>query len=155
MDHNVLKCSLSINYLLFLYFWNMWTMLLVLNKANNTESSLFPEDWAPVCFKGLSGFFGGCRFGPSKVQRHLWACHRGQSRDMASVLVSELVRLTKQLLEGKGPPYITSPHKRDGCAGGTLGGSNSTWLPLLVPGRQWPTLSIPPAPPKHSLGYSF
>lgn len=51
--------------------------------------------------------------------RQLWACHRGWSQDRASALVSELVPLTKQLLEGKGPPYITSPHKRDGCAGGT------------------------------------
>lgn len=51
--------------------------------------------------------------------RQLWACHRGWSRDRASALLSELVPLTKQLLEGKGPTYITSPHKRDGCAGGT------------------------------------
>ena len=41
--------------------------------------------------------------------RQLWACHRGQNWDTASVLVSELVPLTKQLLGGEGAALHNVP----------------------------------------------
>ena len=79
---------------------------------------------------------GAVSFDPPQSLTQLWARRRAQGQsqdDTESAFVSELVppvsgcRVGGEGAAGVGErlPYITSPHKRGRCTGGTRGGSSS------------------------------